>query len=308
MSASASASFDVPLSWPFFMYPKFPFHGYDDKETYIPELYRLYNFLDTLDKKIILHLTIGAPMVELYRIDKSININYHLHQLFPAHLIQSAKKEINVINIIVSPNTIDEIVFKDFTKINDNEFVHKIFLNYKVYVFNTMMPTNDQQRNEHYMKYYIKKKFQEQSGINMEEFRQTQSDNDFTTNFYRKLKLLNEKIVENKGAVSCFNFAVFNEDSPNAVFNQFTMFPEIKDCFSNEKNILLEWKFEMKNYYMYDEKKNKISYVPINKLLFENKNLYNENIMLICIKIDPIKGYVFSYEYIYDIQDESLFY
>jgi hypothetical protein len=72
--------------------------------------------------------------------------------------------------------------------------------------------------------------------------------------------------------------------------------------------MLLEWKFELKNYYMYDEKKHKLSYVPIKKMLFEDQNLYNKKIIFIFIKNCPIKGYVFRYEYIYDIQDQSLFY
>jgi hypothetical protein len=220
------------LSFPYYLYPGTPTSGYFDTDIYNNDLCCLHSELlnlNTSHETFLFHVTIGAPMEELFNIcEKYKNIyDFQWQQLLPDHIIKALKNNIKVIHFIVSPNeTFSPYDFKDplfiqktpdfdWELCGDREYISKKY-NYTVRIFCTMMPT-----------------------IDCNNKRQTDFDIYFVTNFYVDFRNTIKKIIKNNGECTCFSFAVFNMNTKNNIIQKYSMFEEIKEVYEN--SLLAEW-------------------------------------------------------------------
>lgn len=251
------------LSFPYYTYPGIPCCGYHDIERYNPELLRLYDSLENIisDPPSVFHLTIGAAMEEFQKLAYDKKCDYQWQQLFPFHirnfLMNGNKYKKKVIHFIVSPNehfssAIDDIPFfvmrtPEFEwEIMGKSYISKKY-NYEVHIFCTMIPTIDM-RNE-----TILKSFEGHSSQSVlqavQNFRQTEYDRIFVGMFNSVLEKAIESVTINNGVVTCFSFAVFNQQSDRSVIRDYQMFPEIKRIFdSHPHSFLAEWIFRKHQY------------------------------------------------------------
>jgi hypothetical protein len=252
------AAVQIELVNPYFMYPGTPVHGYEDFELYNSELIRLDNTFKQViptiakQKNVLFHFTIGAAMEEMAG-DENIDINeqYKWMQLFPFHVQNHLKTDKNnsAILFIVSPNVILTPNFIRHTntdykwqKININTYVSTTY-NCKVYIFTTMMPDIDIERNNYYVKTIEKLAIgQEELCLNPMKWKHSQQDINFVKNFYINLHLYKNIITANN-YFTCFSFAVFRYNTINSKYNNYNMFKKLTELFvnSNENMLLAEW-------------------------------------------------------------------
>lgn len=281
------------LNFPYYVYPNYPCSGYFDFEKYNKNIQALKYLINDIksdieiqNKRILFHLTIGAPIEEYFNLFDSSGNNissmaFQWQQLFPDHLIKYAKNGGNIIHIIISPTLTFDVKnwknpsFLNFTK----EFMWKITIfdyfvhiissvyNVEFFVFYTMMPTIDERNKKIYNNLLDKSlKFPElQKYAN--NIIQTNDDIQFISSFYDDLGNLFRTICDNGGTTTCFSFAVFNDDTEKRTLNNYVMFKEIVKCFNwnnyKKVSLLAEWKFMYFCYtvstYCYDNSEKKLN-------------------------------------------------
>jgi len=293
----------LQIKYPYYIYPGAPFHGY----ALDPQIIKIYNTelnllnyeLENMrrnDKPILFHLTIGSP-AEAYQMGSNNEQRFYKHQIMPEHLYTFARSGINVVNIIVSPDNLITPLFKvltdDFAILDDRMYKHKT-LPIITKIFRTMMPTNDETRNNKFMDRAKERNYSEMLEFDTECFRQTRTDREFTSLFYNNLKNVIDKNSVMGGVNICFSFAVFNDDSTNARFNSFTMFKEILNFYdnnieTNSNKLIFEWRFVKNNFSVEDNGGNKIFYVPFEKLVY-NENNYKKNDRFMMVERDWNNG------------------
>ena len=220
-----------------------------------------------------------------------------MYQLIPDHLIRGAQNGINVVNYIVCPNVIDIPLFMihtdDFIKISDNSYKHYL-LPLEVYIFNTMMPTKDEERNKKFMIQCENKQTEPLFKECKIKYYQNQDDHKFVDIFYNELKKSIENITSLGNYCSCFSFAVFNQNTQFRDISKFIMFKEILDCYTDpSRTIICEWMFCYDLYEVYNMKKtniNSICYVPPIKL--KNITLF---LHILVLTIDNLGNIVCEY-------------
>ena len=289
----------LQIKYPYYIYPGAPFHGY----AIDPQIIKIYNTelnllnyelenMRSNDKPILFHLTIGSP-AEAYQMGSNNEQHFYKHQIMPEHLYTFARSGINVVNIIVSPDNLITPLFKvlteDFAILDDRMYKHKT-LPIITKIFRTMMPTNDETRNNKFMDRAKERNYSEILEFDTECFRQTRTDREFTSLFYNNLKNVIDKNSVMGGVNTCFSFAVFNDDSTNARFNSFTMFKEILNFYdnnieTNSNKLIFEWRFVKNNFCVEDNGGNKIFYVPFEKLVY-NENNYKKNDRFMMVERD----------------------
>lgn len=266
---------------PWFIYPGAPLRGYSD-EAYKSELLRLFDTFmcihDTCVNKTLLHLTIGAPMEEAgISVMQQKKTMFHAWQLIPEHIFNTAQMGIDVICIVVCPNKINNPMFitqiDDFIKIDNMNYKHNI-LPIKIMIFNTMMPTKDEKRNNRFIKTFIDNKIDDIIPGCVNRLTQTEYDREFVDIFYNMLSDLLQRITYYGGYNSCFSFAVFNAATEGRQLNNFYMFRELRECYKKHADVILcEWVFKYKMYVVYNVLNNSdpnscaISYVPFDTLI-----------------------------------------
>lgn len=269
---------EFKLNFPYYVYPGIPgVHGYYDTVTYNKELIRLYNFINTQISQIncptLLHITIGTAAEEIY--NKNVNTlneyDFQYQQLYPEHLLREyILTNNNILHLIITPNDIKTPRFIQMTpemqwKMDENNvFVDKTS-RYKVMIFNTMMPTCDQ-KNKRIVEHYSNSGLGKYFDINI--IKQTNNDIEFVNNFYSKLGNLFDAINQKSGRITCFSFAVFNENTDRACVKNYMMFKEITSLFTHillhddNTRILAEWRYILSSYTVIRYKTNKhIRYV-----------------------------------------------
>jgi hypothetical protein len=269
-------------------------------------------YTSPIETPTLLHFTIGAPMEELKRLELSrLKASFQIYQLVPEHLYSAAKAGYRVINIIVCPNTMKTPHFLetgDFVKVSEcipsekiknqntnmqisqDVYVHK-FYDFSVVIFNTMMPTNDKVRNEKYMDHFKSSNiltFFE--AFKIEEYFQTQSDNDFTKIFYENIGMILDHVIRCGGTSSCFSFAVFNDASLNSKFNNFTMFRELPREFTMRNLYVCEWIFKYDVYFVQNFKNRyqEIIFIPMHVFTtLKMKNTRHKNNVFLSVHKKP---------------------
>ena len=259
------------INFPYFVYPGAPFHGYYSQSFNI-NIYRALEKIRSLrhinSKKILFHITIGSPMEEAGSIIiEQHKVQYQMHQLVPDHILRALSQGIHVINIIICPNAIKEPLFMkysgDYAKINKNTYTHKSFP-LEIFIYKTMMPTKDTERNKKFMSYFNGKL----ESTHLEKYCQTSDDILFVNMFYSELKITINHIIDNGGYCSCFSFAVFNDDSIYRSYKNFVMFKEVSECYKDpDSTILCEWVFRYGVFVVCQKNCTRdqecISYIPI---------------------------------------------
>lgn len=265
------------INYPWFMYPGAPSRGYMDP-IYIPELYRLYTDIKELrkDTKILLHLTIGAPMEEIDKKSFDNDFSFHMYQLVPDHLLSTAELGIDVLCIIICPNKITDPMIIRFT----DEYIQIDEMNYKhidlpitIKIYRTMMPTKDKKRNERYITNFINSNINEHIDNCVNIYTQTDNDNLFIDMFYNELDETMKHNINNNGYNSCFSFAVFNNNLTRNKYNKCRMFKEIYLLYKQyeERSLLCEWVFGYKYYVVYNLiNNNAISFVPLDIIIMND--------------------------------------
>lgn len=262
---------DSKLSFPFFLYPGTPCAGYWSSE-FIPELFRLRDSIQNIrnEPNILFHLTIGSPMEEAYFSNEMrTTYSFQMYQIVPDHLFRTAQMGIRTINFVVCPNVITQPMFmklsKDFLKYDDKLYIHKT-LPIEIYIFNTMMPTNDIKSNKIF---FERSKIKPPpSDIDLNKYRQTQTDLKFISEFYDTLRETILYITDNGGFCSCFSFAVFNAGSIYSGISKYRMFKEVELCYDTQGALIREWIFRIGCYCVYDytSLKKPLCYVPLDKM------------------------------------------
>uniref|UniRef100_A0A6C0EBR8 Uncharacterized protein n=1 Tax=viral metagenome TaxID=1070528 RepID=A0A6C0EBR8_9ZZZZ len=262
------------LNFPFFIYPRYPFCGYLDFKKYNENLVRLHDFLvtemETLDKPHVYHFTIGSPFED----DLSDHdITEHMwRQMFPAYFENMSETcpDIEITNIIVSPESkFKNIVTNQPTFVEHcgirSQFIGDIIKTAHVRTigFYTMIPTVDKDN-------FIKIKNRKQNSalkaldnmeILLDSIIQTPYDVAFVNNFYKTLSLFIKKVIHYGGVVNCFSFAVFNQYCEDLIkYNNYAMFPELKDVFMQNNSMIAEWRFNDQETTMYTVKDDVFDY------------------------------------------------
>lgn len=256
--SSAVATSDI--SYPWHLYPSFPFGGYNDLlDKYKLELFRLTNDIEVLStsmkKETVFQFIIGAPMEEC-DITKT-HYNWQYQQLMPFFLQNFAEKnpDIDVIIFVVSPNTNFDITHRDhhhpwFTKYfgkwhSDETHMYYSYKNIKVNIYCTMMPTIQDENNA--IIDSVRSKFpKDDFPDGFDKFIQTSYDRDFVRMYYSKLDNLVNNILSLNGVAICFSFAVFRLDTRFSSYRNYFMFKEILDIFKTTKKncFIAEWVFK----------------------------------------------------------------
>lgn len=258
-----AASFEnCALNYPFFVYPGYPFSGYFDIESYKINLIKLNKKICELKtnitethSKILFHLTLGASMEEYFNLSCTVEREYgwQCQQLCPEHLLHHAKLGAKIVHFIVSPTKsfepvqfIEPLFVSQLNELWQIEIldnvvtIKSIEYDIVVYLFYTMMPTNDSRNIE-----IVKKLKNITYACPIENIKQTSHDREFTLKFYDNLKLLFDSVTAHTGTVTCFSFAVFNEPDKRSKFKNYVMFNELKTHINwTSPNMLLgEWTF-----------------------------------------------------------------
>lgn len=247
-----------------------PYQDYDKYNKNILKLVNDFHILTStvsLYSKLYVHLTIGAPMEEMDKLEK-ISCGEQYKQLFPDMFYEILENGYEIIHYIIAPNKsfsdelFEEPTFiektKEFKWIKSENIYKSSVFKITVKIFYTMMPTNDFYNNVRIENYRKK-------GIDVTQFIQTRDDKLFVSSFYLSLSELIKKININNGFVSCFNFAIFRSLEYAETLNNYKMFPELVTCLtdlSNDKFILCKWiMFDETNYLMLSHhNKKQISY------------------------------------------------
>ena len=290
---------NIQLSYPYFLYPGFPFHGYRNIFQYNINIIKLKNYIDSLineiNEPIILHFSFGAIMEEYLSEYNDNEYIYQWRQLFPYHLENCLKKfnNIKMIHIIISPNKTFEfgpfyksplfVNLSDITFIDDNMgTIHTSEYNFTTKIFNTMMPSKDINNNK-FINEINKQNLLFDFNIN--DYKQIEIDINFINDFYQSLNNLINKVNTYRGCVTGFSYAVFNTSNNRSSFNNYNLFREIISVFNNNSTLLCEWDFNNfnSNYMIYNY----------------TKILYLDNISIIDISLLKNSKYI-DYEYIHN--------
>lgn len=253
---------------PYFIYPGSPFKGYHNFKLYNSEIIRLVEYINNLisnpQHECLFHLCIGASFEEIADSeDYSATYNKfsQWRQLFPDHVESFIVEQKQPVRIcIVSPNkTFEPEQFKEplfikytnelfnWERVNNMSYISKLH-NVTIDIFCTMFPHNDNERNNKIMN-YIKR----ENLVNMiswvMDLEQTEYDINFITMFYKKMEMLFDAISEHNGIITCFSFAVFNENTEYNKFNEYEMFSELKNLFkiTDNNRILCRWIFNFES-------------------------------------------------------------
>lgn len=293
------------INFPYYFYPNIPFSGYMNTKEYnknLIDLNKLLLNLKSIQKQILLHITIGAPAEEIIAESTDYAWNKQWIQLYSSHL---NKNNIEIIHIIIAPNkhfTSDlnycEYKTPTFIKMTDdlewekhkNVYISKI-RPITVYIFYTMMPTIDERNNKiikcntgRFENIY-KSCTVVVSQYLIETYVQTQNDINFTKQFYQNLKELVNIIKENGGITTCFSLAVFCEMTDKFSHGQnYNMFKEITFV---GLDLLAEWNFSVDNYKLFEYYNKKIiSYNDDSISIIKDNNKLN----LQCKFVDQYKN------------------
>ena len=245
----------MALTNPYYLYPGFPFSGYNDIESYNVELIRLNEYVRSLTSsistKILLHISAGSAAEELY-IENHTEINFLWQQLFPQHLQNS---KIPVIHIIISnsrmfhdkyiPLFVKNTPELDWDTDCDKNTIKSKKLNITVKIFYTGMPSkSDYSKIVSALR--VRSIFDEEGLARIE---QTNADREFTNMFYLNLEALFNKVNSYDGFVTCFSFVVFKKDTEKGKFDGYYLFQEIKKLFTDDykhsKRLLAEWIYRL---------------------------------------------------------------
>lgn len=276
------------INFPYYLYPGTPFGGYYSVQ-FNAELIRLTDHIIELrgeaikQKRILFHLTIGAPMEEFVSeigINKlkQENVLFQMHQLVPDHLLQAAKNGIHVENCIVCPNKITEPMFmmtNEYKQIDEKTYMHTD-LPITMHIFNTMMPTKDEIRNKKFMDYVELEQKNEPLFCNYAKtHHQNEDDCKFVDIFYNELRETVRYLTISGCLCTCFSFAVFRSNGKYGTINNMEMFKEIKNSIYDE-NMIYEWLFINSQYIVRcvhsskdaksENHKRMLCYVPPHKL------------------------------------------
>jgi hypothetical protein len=246
------------ITFPWYNYPFLPLSGYNDTDTYKPELLKLYEFInsyDINDEKILLHLTIGSAMEEYNNTCKPFQSNFESQwkQLFPDHIFEYVVNGGTCLLFIISPDEsfsqkkfIEPVFLQKTNHIfkwnNIGNYYYSDLYNIKIYIFNTMMPTN----NKKYI-YISPEIFSEELS---RKYTTTKEDILFVNLFYKSIELFFHKILSNMGNITCFSFAVFHKstDYSHLICN-YAMFSEILEIGKKyNKIVFAEWRYVPEKY------------------------------------------------------------
>lgn len=249
----------MSLNNPYFPYPRFPLSGYYDLKVYNQNLIILDDYIQELtrkiNKKVLFHLTIGSAAEELHN-ELKTDIGFNWQQLLPIHLQNSIKNNLPVYNIIISPS---KCFNEDYTplfventpeyrwyKESHNTFKSAIY-NVTIKIFYCPMPSS-----YNYTKILAKLKKKEIEMFSddyISQFFQNEKDTDFIDQFYNNLKALFLKVNSHSGFVTCFSFAVFNDETSNSIYRNYYLFKEIKELFTvdyrHNNRLLAEWIYRL---------------------------------------------------------------
>ncbi len=305
------------LSFPFYLYPGYPFAGYYDIDTYIKNLLKLNNMtkilsnnLEQNQNKILFHMTIGAPMEEYFKLSSIAEnpCSFQYQQLFPEHLFRYAKQGHTIIHFIISPTksfsieNFDPPLFIEKTGsdkwkiefVNDVIVINSLIYDFQVYLFCTMMPTHDK-RNEEAIEYINSKQNDNVKFIcPIKNITQTQYDRKFVCDFYKNLNTLINVIVKHNGTVTCFSFAVFRENSNKSKYKNYVMFEELITAinWTNPNIFLGEWVYIESSYVVipYCNNIESLSYVKSNGFKFVDSYILKINFNGIIEFMKPYKN------------------
>jgi len=293
------------LNNPFCAYPGgWPLTGYQDT-AYNKELKRLYHSLQQQDtkEKTLFHLTIGSPIEEVpLRELEQKRLEHQKYQMIPEHLWDAAKKGIKVIDFIISPNKLEPpmiIKNNDFKKIDNRTYVHNIYPLY-VYVFYTMMPSNDKKRIETKLESLIQNDIQKNyPALDINTLYQTDYDVSFIVDFYQTLNRTITEYIENGSFCSCFTFAVFNQNTVYHRYNRCALFKELLKYYPETKNsILQEWVYDFNicNVYpLQSLNKSIICYVPPNEFKYNMESMLEVKMLRIDMINNRLSGSYISF-------------
>jgi len=254
----------MSLNNPYYPYPKFPLSGYYDLDVYNQNLISLNDYIKEMtrkiNKKVLFHLTIGSAAEELC-VENKTDIGFNWQQLLPFHLQNCVKNNLPVYNVIISPSR----MFKDdytplfientphfqWYKKSNNTFKSAVY-DITVTIFYCPLPSQYD-----YTKILSKLK---KANIEMftddyiSQFVQNDNDKQFIEDFYNNLESLFLKVNFYGGFVTCFSYAVFNDETSNCIYNNYHLFKEIKKLFSLDYRInnrfLAEWFYRLGFYCM----------------------------------------------------------
>lgn len=247
----------------YYFYKRAPCAGYvtlnDPDMLYVfnDELSRLkknLKLLLSIKRPILFHITIGAPMEKGEGYAKDLLFQWE--QLIPYHLREFVENGGEVIHFIISPNNHFDILswitpeFVSHTEDDycwefdesERKFTSKKY-KYTVYIFHTMMPTDDP-RNEVICNQLQESKIWSTSDkIRLKIYEQSHSDKLYIAKFYKTFANAINNINFHGGISSCFSFAVFLYTTDASSINHYAMFPELKQLYLNPINVLAEWTF-----------------------------------------------------------------
>lgn len=279
------------FSFPWFIYENFPFKGYVDIDEYREELNRLIKFIESfnIQKNTYLHFIIGAAMEEDNKHPKYYN---QYKQLCPEFLINSITNDNDNFNsqiIIVSPNSsftekyYEEPLFLSKTnnifsweKISTKSYKSKKY-NLSVDIFCTLLPHDELARNQRIMKRLKEHKIYYEYPY-VQKGEQTQNDVVFVKSFYKILTNFFDEINNKNGVVTCFSYAVFNDNTNLKNINNYSMFSEIKELFKDfpsNNRLLCEWVFKIDNYTVIPYNIKEKFIINYNFANFEDDNIKN---------------------------------
>ncbi len=250
---------------PYYCYPRYPICGYKDIEMYNSELMRLNREIVELSSlmhsNMLFHMSIGSAYEEYHDSTKE-TIEYQWQQLCPVHVREAVLKHIKTVHFIISPS--EHINFDRepsfISKTPEFDWEHPDPHTYKsrtydfvVKTFYCPMPSKCKQYDVILEKLKSRPEFASVSDMVV---RQTHGDVEFIDSFYTNLSYLFNNVVASDGWVSCFSFAVFNEDSDNYKYNHYQLFSEIvklfpEDDWNSTRRLLARWIFRINDCQMY---------------------------------------------------------
>ena len=282
------------LTNPYFAYPGFPMSPYQDYSYFNPIVQNLYgsiieqiNKLKANKNKIIFHMTFGAAAEEL-SVELGSDIGHQWQQLFPEHLQSALKNKQEIMHFIVCPSRtfnydrdyvplfIKQTPEFNWIKLACNIYKSSVH-NITIKIFNCPMPSE-------YDYTEIIKKLKSRNICDEDyylQINQTQIDKNFIKCFYNELNNLFDQVVKCGGFVSCFSFAVFNDESDKRIYNNYYMFKEIKKLFVDKFNkcnkLLAEWVYiiDFYNVVIYNHDNNLLCFVDIEKLSINSIDNFN---------------------------------
>lgn len=288
---------------PYALYPgPWPLCGYRSP-IYNKELIRLIHSLYKLQdikEKVLFHLTCGSPIEEFkYKDLKERNYLYQKYQLIPEHLFDTAKKKILTIDFIVSPNKLNPpLILKDsiFTKVNDYTYVHNN-IPLHVYIFNTMMPSNNKTKIDNKIEQLIKNNILDNyQSLDINTLYQTSDDIKIIDIFYQTLNNTIMHFINRGSFCSCFSFAVFNQETNYYRYNRCALFRELLEYYPETDNsILYEWVFNLDvcNVYSINNIHKSLCYVPRNEFKYDKNIMRTVQLLRIdCINNRLIGSYI----------------